>query len=79
MTGVAQHSASWPATADVRERGHIALIVLAPIAAGLVLGLLFVLAVFGGGYREAQITGSALLALGAGFVMLALASRRFTA
>jgi pimeloyl-ACP methyl ester carboxylesterase len=77
-TEVAQHSAGSPATADVRERGHIGLIVLASIAAGLVSGLLFVLAVFGGG-TEAQITGSALVALGAGFVILALASRRFTA
>ncbi len=75
---VAQQSAGSPATADARERGHIGLIVFASIAAGLVLGLLFVLAVFGGG-TEAQITGSALVALGAGFVALALASRRFTA
>jgi len=74
----AQYSASSTAPADIPERGHIGLIVLASIAAGLVLGLLFVLAVFGGG-TEAQITGSALVALGAGFVMLALASRRFTA
>jgi len=75
---VAQYGAGSPSTADVRERGHIGLIVLSSIAAGLVLGLLFVLAVFGGG-TEAQITGSALVALGAGFVILALASRRFTA
>ena len=79
MTAEAAHySASSTATADVRERGHIGLIVLASIAAGLVLGLLFVLAVFGGG-TEAQITGSALVALGAGFMILALASSRFTA
>jgi pimeloyl-ACP methyl ester carboxylesterase len=77
-TEAAQHSAGSPSTADVRERGHLGLIVLSSIAAGLVLGLLFVLAVFGGG-TEAQITGSALVALGAGFVILALASRRFTA
>jgi pimeloyl-ACP methyl ester carboxylesterase len=74
----ARYSASSTAPADVREKGHIGLLVLASIGAGLVLGLLFVLAVFGGG-PEAQITGSALVALGAGFVMLALASRRFTA
>src|SRR5919198_998004 len=58
-------------------RGHIGLVVLGAIASGLVLGLLFVLVVFGGG-AEAQITGGALLALGAGFVLLAAGSTRFT-
>ena len=58
-------------------RGHIGLVVLGAIASGLVLGLLFVLVVFGGG-PEAQITGGALLALGAGFVLLAAGSTRFT-
>src|SRR5437667_2270086 len=58
-------------------RGHIGLVVLGAIASGLVLGLLFVLLVFGGG-PEAQITGGALLALGAGFVLLAAGSTRFT-
>ena len=76
-TEAAQHGASSTATADVREKGHIGLIVLASIGTGLILGLLFVLAVFGGG-TETQITGSALIALGAGFITLALASRRFT-
>jgi pimeloyl-ACP methyl ester carboxylesterase len=42
-----------------------------------VLGLLFVPVVFGGG-PEAQITGGALLAFGAGFVLLATGSTRFT-
>lgn len=51
---VAQHGAGSPSTPDVRERGHIGLSVLSSIAAGLVLGLLFVLAVFGGG-TEAQL------------------------
>ena len=78
MTDDAQHTASSTATAAIHERGRIGLIVLTSIAAGVVLGLVFVLAVFGGG-TEAQITGSALLALGAGFVTLVLASRRFTA
>jgi pimeloyl-ACP methyl ester carboxylesterase len=73
----AQHSASSSATSDVRASGRIGLIVLGSIAAGLVSGLLFVLAVFDGG-TEAQITGSALVALGAGFIILALASTRFT-
>ena len=65
------------AAGEGRARGHIGLVVLGAIASGLVLGLLFVLVVFGGG-PEAQITGSALLALGAGFVLLAAGSTRFT-
>jgi pimeloyl-ACP methyl ester carboxylesterase len=52
-------------------------VVLGSIAFGFVLGLLFVLVVFAGG-EESQITGSALLALGAGFMLLAGASSRFT-
>jgi pimeloyl-ACP methyl ester carboxylesterase len=63
--------------AGLSEKGHIGLLVLGSIASGLALGLLLVLAVFGGG-EEAEITGSALLALGAGFMLLALGSRRFT-
>jgi pimeloyl-ACP methyl ester carboxylesterase len=74
----ARRTVSYTATAATRERDHIGLVVLASIAAGVILGLVFVLAVFGGG-TEAQITGSALVALGAGFVTLVLASRRFTA
>ena len=38
---------------------------------------MLVLAVFDGG-TEAEITGSALVALGAGMSLLALASKRFT-
>ena len=41
---VAAPGAGSTATAEVRERGHIGLIVLASIGAGLVLGLVFVLA-----------------------------------
>jgi pimeloyl-ACP methyl ester carboxylesterase len=51
--------------------------VFGSIVSGLVLGLLLVLVVFAGG-EESEITGSALLALGVGFVLLALASTRFT-
>jgi hypothetical protein len=58
-------------------RGRIGLVVLGAIASGLVLGLLFVLVVFGGG-PETQVTGSALLALGAGFLLLAAGSTRLT-
>ena len=63
--------------ADVRASGHIGLLVLGSIASGLALGLLLALAVFGGG-EEAEITGSALLALGAGFMLLGVASIVFT-
>ena len=65
------------ASVEARERGHVGLIVLASIASGLVLGLVLVLGVFGGG-TEAEITGGALIALGAGFSLLAVASKRFT-
>jgi predicted lipid-binding transport protein (Tim44 family) len=51
------------------QRGHIGLIVGGSILAGLALGLVLVLGVFGGG-EEATITGSALLALGAGMLLL---------
>jgi pimeloyl-ACP methyl ester carboxylesterase/drug/metabolite transporter superfamily protein YnfA len=60
-----------------RKRSRIALVVFGSIAFGFVLGLLLTLVVFAGG-EESQITGSALLALGAGFMLLALASSRFT-
>ena len=60
------------ASLDARGRGHIGLLVLASITAGLALGLVLVLAVFDGG-TEAQITGSALVALGVGFSPLAVA------
>src|SRR6188472_4482007 len=57
------------------KRGRIGLVVFSSI--GFVLGLVLTLVVFAGG-EESEITGSALLALGAGFVLLALASSRFT-
>jgi len=55
--------------------GRIGLVVFGSIAFGAALGLFLVLAVFAGG-SESRITGSALVALGAGFVALAVASRR---
>jgi pimeloyl-ACP methyl ester carboxylesterase len=58
-------------------RGHIGVVVLGSIAFGLLLGLLLVLIVFAGG-PEHQMTGTALIALGSGFVLLAIASSRFT-
>ncbi len=58
-------------------RGHIGLVVLASIVAGLAAGLVLVLGVFAGG-SEQRIIGSALLALGAGFSLLAIASTRRT-
>ena len=61
----------------MKESGRIGLVVLGSIAFGLVLGLVLVLVIFPGG-EESQITGAALLALGAGFLLLALASSRFT-
>jgi pimeloyl-ACP methyl ester carboxylesterase len=54
---------------------RVGLVVFGSIALGLVLGLLLVLVVFAGG-SESRITGSALVALGAGFATLAAASRR---
>ena len=60
-----------------RKRSRIALVVFGSITFGFVLGLLLTLVVFAGG-EESQITGSALLALGAGFMLLAFASSRFT-
>lgn len=65
--------------ADVQDspRGHLGLVVLASIAAGLVLGLLLVLGAFAGG-DEPRIIGSALVALGAGYTLLAALSSRFT-
>ena len=60
-----------------RKRSRIALVVFGSIAFGFVLGLLLTLVVFAGG-EESQITGSALLALGAGFMLLVVASSRLT-
>ena len=59
------------------KKSRIGLVVFGSITLGLVLGLVLVLIVFPGG-DEAQITGAALLALGAGFMLLAVASSRFT-
>ena len=65
------------ATRGITGGGHIGLIVLGSIVAGLVLGLLLVLGVFAGG-GEPKIIGSALLALGGGFTLLAVVSTRRT-
>jgi len=54
---------------------RVGLAVFGSIAAGLALGLFLVLVVFAGG-SESRITGAALVALGTGFVALAVASRR---
>jgi pimeloyl-ACP methyl ester carboxylesterase len=62
---------------QVAPRGHIGLIVLGAIASGLLLGLLLVLGVLADA-SEHEILGSALFALGAGFVLLAVTSSRFT-
>lgn len=61
------------ASAPITRR--VGLAVFGSIATGLVLGLLLVLVVFAGG-SESRITGAALVALGTGFVTLAVASRR---
>ena len=58
-------------------RGHIGLVVLGSILAGLVLGLVLVLGVFGGG-QESAITGAALISLGLGMLLLVELSRRRT-
>jgi pimeloyl-ACP methyl ester carboxylesterase len=64
-------------TKDATAKGHIGLVLLGAIVFGLLLGLLFVVVAFAGG-PEHEMTGTALIALGAGFVLLAVASRRFT-
>jgi pimeloyl-ACP methyl ester carboxylesterase len=66
-----------PSIEAASTRGHIGLVVFASIAVGLALGLVLVLAVFAGG-SEPQIIGSALLGLGTGFALLAIASTRRT-
>src|SRR6188768_886711 len=76
MSAAAVHVSTSQAE-EGRGKGHVGLVVLGAIASGLALGLLLVLVVFGGG-PEHEIIGSALLALGAGFALLALASRRLT-
>ena len=70
-------SASVPPAAERDTRGHIGLTVLGSIVAGLVLGLVLVLGVFGGS-GEAAITGSALISLGAGMLVLFLLAGRRT-
>ncbi len=66
-----------PSPHERSQRGHIGLIVLGSIFAGLALGLVLVLGVFAGG-EEATITGSALVALGAGMLILFLLAGRRT-
>lgn len=58
-------------------KSRIGLVVLGAIASGLLLGLLLVLVVFAGA-AEHEIVGAALFALGAGFVLLTVASTRYT-
>jgi pimeloyl-ACP methyl ester carboxylesterase len=70
-------AANPPAAAETAARGHIGLVVLGSVAAGLTLGLLLVIVAFVGA-DEAEVAGGALVALGAGFMLLALASSRFT-
>lgn len=77
MTATTAASTGASASVEKVERGHIGLVVLGAVAFGLLLGLLLVLLVFPGG-PEHEMTGTALIALGAGFVVLALASSRFT-
>ena len=66
-----------PPTGERGRRGHVGLIVLGSILAGLALGLVLVLGVFGGS-EEATITGAALIALGAGMLILFLLAGRRT-
>src|SRR5829696_7540529 len=77
MNAAATATSINPATAAETQRGHVGLVVLGSIAAGLAVGLLLVLGVFAGG-SEPQIIGSALIGLGAGFVLLAFMSTRRT-
>jgi pimeloyl-ACP methyl ester carboxylesterase len=60
-------------TARSTRRGHIGLIVVGSLAAGLAAALLLVLIVFAGA-AEPVVTGSALLAFGLGWAMLAALS-----
>ena len=53
-----------PAVAETEARDRVGSVVLASIDAGLALGLLLLIVVFAGA-EEAEITGGALLALGA--------------
>src|SRR5689334_6229361 len=76
-TATAPSTTRLPTPTELPERGHIGLVVLGAIAAGLLLGLALVLVVFAG-RPEQEITGAALLALGAGFGLLAAGAHRFT-
>jgi len=76
-TAAVSSSAGPRTTTEAPARGHIGLVVLGAIASGLVLGLVLVLVILAGG-PEHEITGAALLALGTGFVSLAVGSRRFS-
>jgi pimeloyl-ACP methyl ester carboxylesterase len=58
-------------------KSRIGLVVFGAIASGAVLGLLLVLVVLAGG-PEDEITGAALIALGTGFVLLAVGSTRWS-
>jgi pimeloyl-ACP methyl ester carboxylesterase len=77
MTAAAAPSTISPSTTAPTEKGHIGLVVLASIGAGLAGALLLVLGVFAGG-SEPQITGSALMCLGLGFAVLPFISTRRT-
>ena len=61
MSAMSVPTSSPSATHETPAKGQIGLVVLASIAAGLVLGLVFVLGVFAGA-DEPRITGSALVA-----------------
>src|SRR5439155_1133745 len=76
-TAAVSSSTSLHSAGQVSARGHIGLVVLGAIASGLLSGLLLVLVVLAGG-PEHQIIGAALVALGIGFVVLAVGSSRFT-
>jgi pimeloyl-ACP methyl ester carboxylesterase len=77
MNAAATATRITPATTAETQRGHVGLVVLGSMAAGLAVGLLLVLGVLAGG-SEPQIIGSALLGLGIGFALLAFASTRRT-
>src|ERR1043166_4205607 len=78
MSSTAVHSStSLRGETHVSARGHLGLIVLGAIASGVLLGLLLVLVVVPDA-PEHEIVGAALLALGMGFVLLAIGSSRFT-
>jgi pimeloyl-ACP methyl ester carboxylesterase len=77
MNATAAPTTTSPTTTARGQGGHIGLVVLASIAAGLAIGLLLVLGVFAGG-TEPHVIGSALVGLGSGFALLAFMSTRRT-